>query len=120
MDTTRRVQENKQAVKTSDQQKDSCSFFHLEVPIITVLYFQHLPDFFSKTVFLSPHFPGLHLRAGLECSVSQKIPSCIEGLALEAGLLKQLMNLTPQQPLFLTRRLLSPPSEVSSWQTFIL
>lgn len=55
------------------KQKDSCSFFPSEVPIITVLCFQHLPEFSVKIIFLEPSLSqDLHLRVGLECNVSKR------------------------------------------------
>lgn len=78
------------------KQKDSCSFFHLEVPIITVLCFQHLPEFSVKQFFLSPHFPRICTWELGWSAVWAKDTKLHSKFGTEAGLLKQLMNLTPQ------------------------
>ena len=88
------------------KQKDSCSFFPLEVPIITVLCFQHLPELSVKQFFLSPHFPRIctwELGWGAMWPKDTK-PHSKSGT--EAGLLKQLLNLT-----------LQPRPSIFNWET---
>lgn len=78
------------------KQKDSCSFFPLEVPILTVLCFQHLPEFSVKQFFLSLHFPRICTWELGWSAMWAKDTKLHSKFGTEAGLLKQLMNLTPQ------------------------